>query len=490
MVKFKKITPVNGFDSNDSNNAMQNNYAWSMAELGDYIYVGTGRNILYLALGGLGLEVPKYLLPDPVDMNGEIWRYKKDGTKSWERVYKAPAELTIFGFRFMIQYTLPSGETALYAGANTFKPQITLLKSTDGVNWIPLVTTIQGTSTRSMEIHNNKLYMGVLSEIIGGKALLYESTDPERKGWKLISFEGDPDKNPRGGIDNMLSFNNKLYIATSPPGGFEVWRTKGREPCTNGWKLVVDKGAGDALNEIPLILKKLGRHLYVGTAIAEAIVSVDPEKQFVPPKGADLIRIYKNDRWEVIVGGKPIAPTNPITGSRNKGYYPSGFGDISNAYIWQLQEHDDEFYLGTFDWSNLILPLISSLMTSDKSLANTFISEIGNPTFMSRLGSEYNCKEWLKSVIDSLKDFSDSMGFDLYESEDGEKWEAISLDGLGNICNYGLRTFLVASDGRLYLGTANPFQGCEVWVKGDNNDEEEDDEEDNDWYWWLKDKCD
>ena len=159
MVKFKKITPVNGFDSNDSNNAMQNNYAWSMAELGDYIYVGTGRNILYLALGGLGLEVPKYLLPDPVDMNGEIWRYKKDGTKSWDRVYKAPAELTIFGFRFMLQDTSPSGETALYAGANTFKPQITLLKSTDGVNWIPLVTTIQGTSTRSMEIHNNKLYM-------------------------------------------------------------------------------------------------------------------------------------------------------------------------------------------------------------------------------------------------------------------------------------------------------------------------------------------
>lgn len=488
MVSFKKITPVNGFDSDDSNNAMQNNYAWSMAELGDYIYVGTGRNILYLAFGELGIEVPKYLIPNSVDMNAEIWRYKKDGTGRWECVYKAPPELTIFGFRFMIQYTSHCGETALYAGANTFNPRITILKSTDGVNWKPLITTISGTSTRSMEVHNKKLYMAVLSEVIGGNALLYESTDPERKGWKLVSFQGEPDKNPRGGIANIVSFNNKLYVTTSPPGGFEVWRTKGREPCTNGWKLVVDKGAGDALNEVPLILKKLGRHLYVGTAISLAISSVDPKKQFVPPKGADLIRIYKNDQWEIIVGGKPIAPTNPLTGKRNKGYYPSGLGDISNAYIWQLQEHNEKFYLGTFDWSNLILPIISTLMTSDKNLANSFIPEIGNPTFMDRLRNEYNCKEWWMAILASLKNFSESMGFDLYESEDGEKWEAISLDGLGNICNYGLRTFLSASDGKLYLGTANPFQGCEVWVKDDNNDDEED--EDDNWYWWLKDKCD
>ncbi|HEX3048986.1 MAG TPA: hypothetical protein VHY08_29860, partial [Bacillota bacterium] len=61
MTRFHKITPVNGFDTNDPNNAKQNNYAWSMEEMDDYLYVGTGRNIAYLALRSFGLEVPKIL---------------------------------------------------------------------------------------------------------------------------------------------------------------------------------------------------------------------------------------------------------------------------------------------------------------------------------------------------------------------------------------------------------------------------------------------
>ena len=39
MSIFKNLTPTNGFDYNNLNNARQNNYAWSMSELGDYIYV-------------------------------------------------------------------------------------------------------------------------------------------------------------------------------------------------------------------------------------------------------------------------------------------------------------------------------------------------------------------------------------------------------------------------------------------------------------------
>ena len=38
MYKFKKLNPTDGFDFNNLDNARQNNYAWSIAELGDYIY--------------------------------------------------------------------------------------------------------------------------------------------------------------------------------------------------------------------------------------------------------------------------------------------------------------------------------------------------------------------------------------------------------------------------------------------------------------------
>lgn len=34
---FEKITPFDGFDACNPSNARQNNYAWSMAELEDYL---------------------------------------------------------------------------------------------------------------------------------------------------------------------------------------------------------------------------------------------------------------------------------------------------------------------------------------------------------------------------------------------------------------------------------------------------------------------
>lgn len=264
---------------------------------------------------------------------------------------------------------------------------IIIYKSTNGVDWESLDTGIEGNNTRAMVIHQGKLYMGVLRTPIGGNTepLLYVTTDPEGEGWTQINLAGMPDKNPRGGIDTLISFNGKLYVGTSPPGGFELWRTLGVAPRTNGWKLVIDKGGGDALNEVPLTLGVFGKHLYVGIAIALAIQSTDPEKRFVPPKGGDLFRVTKTDQWIVVVGGKPIAPTDPTTGTRNAGLYPSGLCDLSNAYIWSLQKHEGKFYLGTFDWSVLLLPF-----TSNRDVLSRLIPVITNPDFISNLAGEYN----------------------------------------------------------------------------------------------------
>jgi hypothetical protein len=435
-----------------------------MEEMDDYIYVGTGRNIAYLALQSFGLEVPKILTPDPVDLNAEIWRYRKDGSQDWERVYKAPPELGAFGFRFMIRYTTPGGETALYAGAYTVKPPIVILKSTNGVDWRPLVTDISGTSTRTIVIYQGKLYMGVLNEPISGDTLLYESTDPEREGWTQVRLSGKSGKNPRGPIVTMIPFNNQLYLGTSPPGGLEIWRTTRQAPLVDKWKLVVDQGAGDALNEVPLTLGIFRDRLYAGSAIALAIASTDPAKKYVPPKGADLIAVNSADEWRIIVGCEPIAPTNPATGTRNPGKYPSGFDDLSNAYIWQLLEHEGRFYLGTFDWSDLIAPLLGSLFSTNRSALEKISGAVFDPVILSRLAREYQWIPWLGAAIRSILKFPFTMGFDLFESVDGLSWTPISLDGLNNPYNYGVRTLLSASDGKLYLGTANPFQGCEVWV--------------------------
>lgn len=43
----------------------------------------------------------------------------------------------------------------------------------------------------------------------------------------------------------------------------------------------------------------------------------------------------------------------------------------------------------------------------------------------------------------------------------------VFLDGLSNPKNYGGRILYVDSQDDLYIGTANPFEGCEVWrIKG------------------------
>ena len=53
-------------------------------------------------------------------------------------------------------------------------------------------------------------------------------------------------------------------------------------------------------------------------------------------------------------------------------------------------------------------------------------------------------------------------GFDLLVTEDGINFKAISRDGLGDKFNHGVRTFAVNDNG-LFLGTANPFFGTQVW---------------------------
>lgn len=57
---------------------------------------------------------------------------------------------------------------------------------------------------------------------------------------------------------------------------------------------------------------------------------------------------------------------------------------------------------------------------------------------------------------------NDNPGFEIYCTEDGVNYETITLNGFNDEYNYGCRTFLVGSDG-LYIGTANPFYGGQLW---------------------------
>ena len=463
---FRKITPVNGFDAGNPDNAMQNNYAWSMAELGDYIYVGTARNIAYSVLNNKvvnsnlfgNIPVPPSLIPKNVDNSGEIWRYQKNGVSAWERVYKAPPEPMNIGFRYMVSY-----RDALYAGALTpLSPSLLILKSTDGLNWQPLNSGIEGYSTRAMTVHQGKLYMGALPLLGAGPSKLYVSEDPEN-GWEEINLDGESGRNPRGNIDLLLSFNDHLYVGTALASGFELWRANGALPITNDWILVVDQGAGDARNEHPWSLGVFQDRIYLGTAIEIGVHSLNPDEPLIPPKGFDLIRVDRNDHWELIVGGPPVAPTDPVTGVRGEPLsgYKSGFNDLTNGYCWQIQSFGSELYLGAWSWNDLIpafIPVIpeyvGQLLSPDSSGSAPQIVDILKTIFNTKLAAKlYQLGR-------------ETMGCDLWKTGDGIHWTPVSLNGLNNPYNYGIRMLFATAGGQqLYLGTANPFQGCEVWLK-------------------------
>ena len=73
--------------------------------------------------------------------------------------------------------------------------------------------------------------------------------------------------------------------------------------------------------------------------------------------------------------------------------------------------------------------------------------------------------EDIKSVIECLEYMKDATrGFDLYVTDDGVSFDTVTVDGFGDPYNHGLRTFAATNRG-LSIGTANPFNGTQVWIQ-------------------------
>lgn len=430
---FTKLTPINGF-SEDLSNARQNDYAWAMDELGDYLYVGTGRNIPNLAFRGVGLPVPDAFLPDDDD-RAEIWRVRKDGSKNWKLDFKT--EERSFGFRFMIQYPRTERCAALYASATSSDGSKAVIyrRKKDPDQWREFAR-LEGETSRSMVEHNGRLYVATVP---------LAGTSEEPKLFILNKSRTAFDRVPlpsriTGEIVSMISFNGHLYLGLAKQGGFDLWRTNRKDP-SSGWKLVIDKGAGDAINIIPFVMDEFDGSIYLGTGMVPFLPLLNNSN--VITKGFDIIRVDKDDRWRVIVGGVPKERTKTITGRRNLSLYPSGFGNPFNAYCWQVRKHKDTLYAGSFDWAVVIPPALQSLLKA--------------------IRGEHAPSLKMNRYTNSL-----FLGFDLWKSENGKVWIPVSLNGFGNPKNYGARNLFSSENDHLYLGTANPFEGCEVWVKDDS----------------------
>jgi hypothetical protein len=467
-----------------------NNYAWSMASFQGDLYVGTGRNIPYMMgltfkLAGLipwetelegithpGGAPPPPFGPDPynpdpddviqwaMDMRGEIWRYH---CGTWQRVHQASTFMNPIngymypegiGYRIMITFN-----DAIYAGVGAGFGRTLLIMSTDGENWVPVNTTSIPTpgDTRALAVHNGKLYLGTSGGLRGGIGEIYASSNPSptTDTWeKIVDFGPD-----NTAIVSLISFNGYLYAATQNINGFEVWRSDAQAPedPTDEWTRVVSGGAGDAWNVWGGTTEVFNDFLYVGSLSLP-----------IPPigvKGFDLIRVDTGDNWELIVGSyKPGSPTVP-RGLPLSGW-PAGFANPLNFYCWSLEEHCGYLYLGTFDASAFLKYVTPDMVES--LLNEETLTGIAEELRQCDIPEEY--KQELLKIIDEgdLATLVEKLwqyfgGADLWKSCDGIHWIPVSLNGFDNPRNYGFRT-LVSNTDSLYVGTSNPWEGCEVWV--------------------------
>lgn len=71
----------------------------------------------------------------------------------------------------------------------------------------------------------------------------------------------------------------------------------------------------------------------------------------------------------------------------------------------------------------------------------------------------------------SNKLFKNEPGFDLYVTKDGENYTELTVNGFNDKFNFGGRTLVTNEDG-LYIGTANPFYGAQLWRITEANEQE------------------
>jgi len=441
---FTKISE-NGFDAED-NAIDHNDYAWSMcwfqpdgASEG-HVYVGTGNNLFdisdYVALANRNGD-PLTELPSRPP---EIRRYTPHG--DWEKVFDYSDvendELQTYGFRRMIMYRAKDAVDTVvrskfvYAASQGIGASIWRSKSGDAGDWVQVHSTgpDNPASIRAMAVHNGKLYLGYAYDIANADIQPGEIwTSNDGINFEPHMQDGFGNANNRG-IETLISFNGWLYAGTKNDAeGYEIWKLEG--PDGGGAIKVVDHGGPDPHNETAGTAKVFKNKLYIGSMIYYGVNT----REGYGLKGCDIIRIDNDDQWETIVGKSSISG------------YDSGFNFFTNVYCWQLEEHDGWLYAGTYDFGTTLGGIIYTFPARIENFIGQGDGDSQSHTLVMR-------DSWMRLT---------EAGADLFKTQDGVHWFNVTQDGFGNRNNYGWRAMASAPDGSLYLGSANPFDGLEVW---------------------------
>ena len=508
-----------------------NTYAWSMESMKnsagyEYLYVGSNRDMGYLVLSSNGMSGDEIMAlsggdlvpPDGGDLRGRIFRKRTDGTGDWEIVYTSemiPGTPYPFdmGYRGAVSYAAP-GEAgpSLYFGSMGFV-STRLLKITPDFEPGGIPETVFQTepgasaSLRPMTVYDgddgDKLYIGVLKandDPSLADIQILESTHPSMDpgAWKQVAFLSDfPGARTTtaavasGGVWDMVSFNGWLYAfigsfyTGADDDGFMVFKGKpvpegtyGRNAAGWRWVPVVamaagakyPNGAGNPSNiaPTPFPYSVDGKdYVYVGTcadlptAISMVTRGGSVTDFFRALYPVQVYRFDGDDNWEMVIGN-PQDSRGVFTerlGNFGAGFFnaPEAVADLPavfssprelsmNQYQWRMGVYKGKLYVTTMD-ANVLLDYAKNIAPEEQKAA-------------------------VELLIEAFRDYNPNpLGFDLYSTGDGVSFTPVTTNGFGDKYNYGGRTLKATGNG-IFIGTANPFYGCQVWKLAEEEEEE------------------
>jgi len=256
---------------------------------------------------------------------------------------------------------------------------------------------------------------GVMDRNFGDLAQLFVADDPLSGRWREAMEPGFGDPTNLS-VFAATAFDDHLYVGTgNPQRGFELWKTRAEGEPPYEWTRVLTRGAYRYnVNETTASMTVFNGALYVGSGLPG--LGYDKAHD-VGPAAAELIRVRPDDSWDLLVGASRFTPDGLKIPSSLCG---PGFDDPENSAMWAMTAYDGALYVGTHHCGAFHDALNGS----------------------ERIGG----------------------GFQLWATQDGDEWEAVTMDGFGDVFATGVRTLLPTPVG-LFLGTSTHREIQRAWVK-------------------------
>jgi len=375
---------------------------------------------------------------------------------------------------------------------------------------------------RAACVYEDRLYIGTFDSKIyvtdgTGLTSLTPNAGEKDTGWELFAdLKQHPDYPHIAGapiwpntnyIWDLIGFNGSLYAVVTG-AGFNVFKLTPAEGGGPAVEQIVGGGTGakypsgigleKLIAASPFLISFDGKdYVYLSTLNNGPMLLGDWCRghmdsaflnQYCPPA---VFRFDAQDNWELVVGdtageyaakdkaGNPL----PRLGNQRAGFFTGGEGQENtsfNQYIWWMAQYGGKLYASTWDMSVFKQYAVIALVTTVLSVLKRGVDELfpalqsSSTDLSAAMRLPITLAEGMASIVRNLfkaipttrypqyLEQNNPGGFDLFVSEDGANFSPVTVNGFGNAENYGGRVLLPTEYG-LFVCTANPFGGAQVW---------------------------